>query len=484
MSVRRGLFLSSFYRNTAETSTVFCGNTGVITKFRRIEYPESSVKTVMSNQKYACGMITAIRDAWIVTQDAQRRIVRGDLVIEDERIVSVGPKYSGTADREIDASGDIVMPGMINTHTHIAMTVMKGALDDLLFPDFLSKSFKIDSDRTDKDLAIGTKLGCMEMMRGGTTTFMDLYYSEDVIAKATQEAGIRGVLCWCVLDQEMTTQTGNPLQNCKNFYSKFKGQRKIVPGVGLQGVYVCNEETCVGAKEFSDSVGAPMNFHLSETRGEVNDHKKKTGKRPAEWLSDIGVLGPRGVAAHSAWLTMNEIKLMGSAGMSISSCPGSNMKLATGGVAPVPEFQKRGVNVSIGTDGSTTNNTLDMFAEMKSLGLLQKSARWDPTIATAQELLDFATVNGAKAVGMQDSIGSLEPGKYADVVILDGKAPNLRPLLPENMIANIVYSGSSFNVKTVFCQGDMVLENGSYATLDADAVLSESEEVWKSLCLR
>ena len=429
-------------------------------------------------------MITAIRNAWIVTQDASRRVIRGDVVIDGERIVSVGPAYNGTADREIDATGDIVMPGMINTHTHVAMSVMKGVVDDLLFPDFLDKVFKIDSDRTDEDMDIGTKLGCMEMMRGGTTTFMDLYYSEDIIAKATQQAGIRGVLCWCVLDQECTTQVGNPLQNCKNFYDRFKGERKIVPGVGLQGVYVCNEETCVGAKEFSDKVGAPMNFHLSETRGEVNDHKKKTGMRPAEWLSNIGVLGPRGVAAHSAWLTLREVRLMGEAGMSISSCPVSNMKLATGGVAPVPEFQKYGVNVSIGTDGNTTNNTLDMFAEMKTLGLLQKSSRWDPTVATAQELLDFATINGAKAVGMQDSIGSIEPGKYADIVILDGKAPNLRPLLPENIIANIVYSGNSLNVKTVLCQGDIVVEDGQITTLDTEDVVSKSEDIWRSLCLR
>ena len=429
-------------------------------------------------------MITAIRNAWIVTQDESRRILKGDVVIDGERIVSVGPAYDGTADREIDATGDIVMPGMINTHTHVAMSVMKGVVDDLTFPDFLDKVFKIDSDRTDEDLALGTKLGCMEMMRGGTTTFMDLYYSEDVIARATQEAGIRGVLCWCVLDQECTTQKGNPLQNCKDFYRRFKDERKIVPGVGLQGVYVCNEETCMGAKEFSDEVGAPMNFHLSETRGEVNDHKKKTGMRPAEWLSSIGVLGPRGVAAHSAWLTLREVRLMGEAGMSISSCPVSNMKLATGGVAPVPEFQKYGVNVSIGTDGNTTNNTLDMFAEMKTLGLLQKSSRWDPVVANAQELLDFATINGAKAVGMQDSIGSIEPGKYADVVILDGKAPNLRPLVPENIIANIVYSGNSLNVKTVFCQGDMVVEDGRITTLDTEEVLAGSEDAWRSLCLR
>ena len=428
-------------------------------------------------------MITAIKDAWIVTQDPKRRVIRGDVVIGGEKIVSVG-KYKGKADREINASGDIVIPGLINTHTHVAMSVMKGVVDDIPFPKFLEKVFKIDSDRTDKDIEIGTKVGCAEMIRSGTTTFVDMYYSEDVIAKATQEAGIRGVLCWCVLDEEFTTQKGNPLKNCKSFYEKFKNEKKIIPGVGLQGVYVCNEETCKGAKAFSDEKNAPLTFHLSETRGEVNDHKKKTGKRPAEWLNDIGVLGKNAIAAHAAWLTMNEVKMMADAGMSIASCPVSNMKLATGGVAPIPDFIKSGVNVTIGTDGSTTNNSLNMFEEMKILGLLQKSSRWDPTVAAAQELLDFATINAAKAIGMQDKLGSIEVGKYADLAILNTKLPNLRPLLPENIISNIIYSGSSSNVKTVMCQGDLVLENGKITTFNEEKILSESEEMWRSLCLR
>lgn len=429
-------------------------------------------------------MITVIRDAWIVTQNSNRDIIKGDVVVDGETIVSVGGRYNGTGDREIDASGDIVIPGLINTHTHVAMSVMKGVVDDLTFPDFLDRVFKIDSDRTDRDLDIGTKIGCMEMMRSGTTTFMDMYYSEDVIANAVKQAGIRGVLCWCVLDQKYTTQKGNPLQNCRNFHSKFKDTRKIIPGAGLQGVYVCNEETCVGAKEFSDKVGAPITMHLSETRGEVNEHKKKTGMRPAEWLSHIGALGPRMVAAHSAWLTMNEVKLMGKAGMSVSSCPVSNMKLATGGVAPVPEFLANNVNVSIGTDGNTTNNSLDMLSEMKILGLLQKSSRWDPTVVPAQQLFDFATINGAKAVGMGDKIGSIEKGKFADLVIMDGKAPNLRPLLPENIMANLVYSASAANVKTVMCQGDIVLREGKVLTMDSEKILGESEDIWGTLCRR
>lgn len=429
-------------------------------------------------------MLTVIRDGWIVTQDSKRKILKGDVVVEGDRIVSVGGKYKGSADREINASGDIVMPGLINTHTHVAMSVLKGVCDDLSFPDFLNKVFKIDSDRTDKDLSVGTKLGCMEMMRGGTTTFVDLYYSEDIIAKATKEAGIRGVLCWCCLDEQFTTQKGNPLKNAKNFHSKFKGQRKIIPAVGLQGVYVCGEETCVGAKEFAEEKKIPLNFHLSETRGEVNDHRKKTGMRPVEWLDKIGALTKYGISAHSAWLTMNEVRLMAKAKMSVSLCAVSNMKLATGGVAPLPEFLKNGVNVSVGTDSNNTNNSLDMFSEMKILGLLQKASRWDATVAPAQELLDYCTINGAKAIGMQKDLGSIEKGKFADIVILDGKSPNLRPLLPDNMVANIVYSASSLNVKNVFCQGDMVVENGKITTLDAEKVMDQSEAVWEKLCKR
>ena len=429
-------------------------------------------------------MITVIRDAWIVTQDEKRSILKGDIVVDGDKIVSVGTKYKGDGDKEIDASGDIVMPGMINTHTHVAMAPLKGICDDLLFPDFLNKVFKIDSDRTDYDLEMGAKLGCAEMMRGGTTTFVDLYYSEDVIAKAVQEAGIRGVLCWCCLDEQFTTQKGNPLNNCKHFYETHKDKRKIIPGVGLQGVYVCGEETCVGAKEFAEEKDLPLNFHLSETRGEVNNHKNSTGLRPAEWLDKIGALTPKMIAAHSAWLTMNEVRLMGAAGMSVSLCAVSNMKLATGGVAPVPEFLQNGVNVTIGTDSNNTNNSLDMFSEMKIAGLLHKSARWDATVAPAQQLLDFCTINGAKAIGMADKLGSIEPGKYADIVILDGKAPNMRPFLPENIVANIAYSASSLNVKTVLCQGDVVVEDSKIKTLDMPAVLDASEGIWKSLCQR
>ncbi len=428
-------------------------------------------------------MRTAIRDAWIVTQNSQREIIRGDLIIEDDLIVSVGP-VGLEADREIDASGDVVMPGMINTHGHSAMAVMKGSVDDLSFPDFLDRVFEVDSDRSREDILMGSKLGCLEMIRSGTTTFVDLYYDEDVIAEAVSEAGIRGVLCWCVLDEQFTTQKGSPLENCKRFCETHRDMRKVIPGVGLQGVYVCGEETCIEAAAYAREEDLVLHMHLSETRGEVYEHKRKTGMRPAEWLDSIGVLAENFLGAHAAWLTQREVRMLGQAGASISSCPGSNMKLATGGVVALPEMLEHGVNVSLGTDGSSTNNSLDMFEEMKLFGLLQKSSRWDATIAPAQLLLDICTINGARALGLEKKTGSLEPGKWADVIILDGKAANLRPLLLDNVVSNIAYSSSGQNVKTVFCQGDLIMQNRKVLTLGEEAVLAEAESCWRQLCQR
>jgi 5-methylthioadenosine/S-adenosylhomocysteine deaminase len=310
---------------------------------------------------------------------------------------------------------------------------------------------------------------------------VDLYYSQEVIAQAVKEAGMRGVLCWAVLDQQFTTQTGVPLDNCKSFHSRFAGDRNIVPGIGLQGVYVCSEETFMNSREFSDRTGALMTFHLSETRGEVYEHKNKTGKRPGDWLSSIGFLNERCLAAHSAWLTINEVRALAKAGASISSCPVSNMKLATGGVAPIPEMQREGVNVTIGTDGSTTNNSLDMFGEMKTLALLQKSSRWDPTVVKAQEALDFATVNAAKALGLQKEIGSIEVGKRADIVIMDSDSPTLRPLTLDNAVSNVVYSAGRGDVRSVLCFGDIVVKDRIPQKLDLGSVIEDAQKAMAAI---
>jgi 5-methylthioadenosine/S-adenosylhomocysteine deaminase len=421
-----------------------------------------------------------VKGGHVVTQNATREVVEADVLIEDSRIAKVG-RVRDSADEVIDARGDIVMPGLVNAHTHVAMAVMKGIADDLPFGDFLDKVFAVDARRQDRDIDAGARLGCMEMIRSGTTTFVDMYYSEDVIARTVEDSGLRGVLCWAVLDQQFTTQKGVPLDNCKRFHAAHKGRRRILPGIGLQGVYVCSQETFLAAREFALQNDLLLHFHLSETRKEVYDHKDKTGKRPAEWLAEIGFLGPQCLAAHAAWLTINEVKALARAKASIATCPVSNMKLATGGVAPVPEMLTEGVNVSLGTDGSTTNNSLDMFGEMKALALLQKSSRWDPTVVRAQQALDFATCGGARAVGLGGALGSIEVGKLADLVILDGRSPNLRPMSRTNIVANIVYAGNPGDVKTTICDGNVLMRDKELLTLDADIVLADADEVGREL---
>jgi 5-methylthioadenosine/S-adenosylhomocysteine deaminase len=424
-----------------------------------------------------------IKGAHVVTQNASREQIRCDVLVEDGLIRKVGKVQSG-ADEVIEADGDILIPGLVNAHSHVAMSIMKGVADDVPFPKFLERVFAIDSDRQEGDIMLGAQLGLAEMIRSGTTTFVDLYYSEDVIAKAVTESGIRGVLCWAVLDEEYTTQKGVPLDNCKHFHEEFKHVPRITPGIGLQGVYVCSPETFMAAEEFSQRTGALMHFHLSETRKEVYDHKAKTGMRPAEHLESIGVLSERCLAAHAAWLTINEVKALARNKCSVATCPVSNMKLATGGVAPLPEMFTHGVNVSLGTDGSTTNNGLDLLAEMKTLALIQKCYRWDPTVLPAQQVLDIATLGGAKALGMANAIGSIEEGKKADLVILDGKAPNLRPMRPDNLVSNIVYSGNSSNVKTVICDGNVVMRDRKILTMDESMVVAGSERAIKGLLER
>ncbi|MEI6795330.1 MAG: amidohydrolase family protein [Methanomassiliicoccales archaeon] len=425
-------------------------------------------------------MRTLIKGAWVVTQDVNRSIVKADVLVDKGRIAAVGDVRE-EADEIVEAAGDILMPGLINTHGHVAMSIMKGVADDVPFPVFLDKVFALDSGRQRGDMLTGASLGCLEMIRSGTTTFVDLYYDEDVIAEAVQAAGLRALLCWCVLDVEYTTQKGVPLDNCRHFCQKFKEAGRIMPGVGLQGVYVCSEETFLGARELSDRERLPMTFHLSETRGEVNDHKQKYGKRPADWLDSIGFLNHRCIAAHSAWLTIAEVRALARNQVSVSTCPVSNMKLATGGVAPIPEMLANGVNVSIGTDGSTTNNSLDMFGEMKMLALLQKSSRWDASVVNAQQALDFATLGGAQALGMRGELGSIEVGKKADLVLLDGRSPNLRPLFTNNVVSNIVYSANAGNVKSVMVDGRFLMRDRSIFTLDEAAILAESEAAMASL---
>ena len=419
-------------------------------------------------------MSILVKGGLVVTQNWKREVLRGDVLVEDGKIAAVG-HAKARPEETVDASGCIVMPGLINCHTHVAMALMRSVADDVKLDKFLDKTFAIDAKRTPEDIEVGATLGCLEMARSGTTTFVDLYYSEDVIAKSVEQVGLRGYLGWTVLDEKFTTQKGNPINNCENFIKAHRGRALVKPIVAAQGVYVCSDETLMQAKDLAEKEKTFCHYHLSETRPEVYEYLKKTGKRPAEHLADIGFLSKGDLAAHCVWLTINEVRTLAKAGVSAVHCPTSNMKLASGGVAPLPEMFFEKVQVCLGTDGCSSNNSLDMFLEMKFASLLQKSSRWDAAILPAQKCLDLATVDAAKALGAEKELGSIEVGKKADLVVLDCMRPSMLPMSSENAVANIVYASPSHAVRDTIVDGKFVLRDRRIVNLDERAFLVKAE---------
>ncbi|EQD29352.1 5-methylthioadenosine/S-adenosylhomocysteine deaminase [mine drainage metagenome] len=398
-------------------------------------------------------MSILIKGALIATQDKRRAVVKGNVLIDGNRIAYVGRKAPKASD-VVDGRGKAVIPGLINTHTHVAMAHMKGLLDDIGLDGFLERTFKYDSSRTDNGIYNSAMLGILEMINSGTTSFLDLYYSEDIVAKAAEKAGIRAFLSWVTLDDEFTTQTGSPLRNAEKFITKYGKNRLVTPSIGIQGVYVAGDETMLKAKEIADRHGTLLHMHLAETRSEVTQVAKKFGERPAAHIGKLGLADDRLVAAHCIWLNGSEVRMLGNRHANISWNQVSNSKLASG-MAKVVELASSGANMTIGTDSNGSNNSLNMLESMKFSALAAKSEYDDAASITAQQVFDMATVNAAKALGRGD-LGSVERDKTADLVIMDINAPNMRPTSSDNLINNVVYSSNPSNVCCVIIDGKIV----------------------------
>ena len=399
-----------------------------------------------------------IRNALIVTQNQAREVVKANIFVEGDSISYVGDQ-AHDAQVIIDGTDKLVMPGMINTHCHVAMSHLRGKLDDMPLSKFLELTFKLDSERTERGIYNSALLGMYEMIDSGVTSFVDLYYSEDVIAKAAKEVGMRGFLSWVTLDQDKTTQKGDTTSNAEHFISKFQNDDLVVPSVGVQGVYVASDEVYLKARELAEKKDTIIHGHLCETREEVyNFMDQHDGERPTEHLDRIGFLNPRFLAAHGVWNTLREVRLMGKNHCSVSWNPVSNAKLGVGGIAPVSEYRNNGVNVTVGSDSSGSNNNQELFQTMKFGSIWVKNERWDPALTTAQEILDMATVNAARALNRND-IGSLETGKRADMAILDLRTPRLMLTNNENAVSNIIYSADSSCVSDVVINGRIVKQD-------------------------
>lgn len=426
-----------------------------------------------------------LRDGYIITMDAQRRVFElGSVAIEGDRISAVGKEVRERADVVIDASGKAVLPGIINAHTHLSMTLLRGVADDMPLMEWLeNKIWPIERNLRGQDCCAGALLGCLEMIKSGTTCFADQYFFMKDVANAVEEAGIRGVLSYGIIERDDPERRKSELQAGEKLVKECHGTAngRILTMFGPHASYTCSPECLMQVKELAKKYKVGIHTHISESRDEVERVTKKYGRRPVEHLDAIGFLGPEVLAAHCVWLTEQEISILREHGVKPVHSPVSNMKTASG-VAPVPEMLAAGIPVALGTDGAASNNALDMFNEMKFAALLNKVHKLDPTAVPAQAVLEMATINGAIALGMQDEIGSLEVGKKADVLLVDLKKPHFVPL--HNVVSHLVYNAVGSDVDTVIVDGEILMRERKVLTVDEDKVLEEAQRASDNLLAR
>jgi len=424
-----------------------------------------------------------VRNGTVVTVDAGRRVIaHGAVAVDGGRIAAVGTEAEVDAQFRgkdvLDAAGGIVMPGLVNAHTHAAMVLFRGVADDLKLMEWLQKYIfpaeKINV--TAEFVRAGTRLAALEMIRSGTTTFVDMYYFEDQVAEVCKEAGLRGVLGSSLIEFPAPDSKTIPeaLAYAERFLKRWGNDPLVVPAVAPHSTYLAAPETLKAARALADRYGAPILIHLSESPDEQAQVRERYGRTPTEQLQQLGILRRGVLGAHGIWLTPSDRAILKEAGVGVAHCPQSNMKLASG-TAPVREMLAEGLRLGLGTDGAASNNDLDMFEEMLTAALLAKHASGDPTVAPAPAVLEMATLGGARALGMEDRIGSLEPGKHADLVVVALDEPRMHPLY--DPVSHLVYVAKGADVRHVVVEGRVIMRDRRVLTLDEKAVVAEADRM-------
>jgi 5-methylthioadenosine/S-adenosylhomocysteine deaminase len=412
----------------------------------------------------------------IVTMDDSRRVIdEGAIAVSGGRIMAIGPRAeiekAYTSRQRVNAAGKLIVPGLINGHTHIPMVLFRGLADDLDLQDWLTKYiFPAEAKNVSEDFVrAGTRLGLAEMIRGGTTTYCDMYYFEDAIADETAKAGVRGVLGETVIDFPVADNKtyAEAMAYVEKFVSHWQGNDLIIPAIAPHAPYTVSEEHLKAMRAFSDRTGAPIVTHISETKREVEDSIKAKGASPVDYLERIGFLNERVIAAHMVWPQAGETEILKRRRVGVVHNPQSNMKLASG-VAPVPRMLEEGILLGLGTDGAASNNDLNMWEEMDTAAKLHKVFSGDPKVISAQQAFELATIRGAAALHLEKEIGSLEKGKRADIVIIERDALNQIPLY--NVYSDLVYATKASDVETVIINGRLVMRNRRLLTLNETAI--------------
>jgi 5-methylthioadenosine/S-adenosylhomocysteine deaminase len=428
----------------------------------------------------------------ILTMDPSFRILtESAIAISDGMILEISSpaeiEAHFTSKETILRKSSILMPGLVNTHGHAAMSLMRGISDDKPLMEWLKKSiFPAEAKNVSPEFVkAGTALACLEMIRGGTTTFTDMYYYESDVADTVNATGMRAVLgeTWLDFPAPGHKDLEESKKVTREFLEKWKGHRRITAAVAPHAPFTCSQETLLAAKALADEFGAPLLIHLSETRDEQKQIMEKHGTSPTKWLDAMNFLGPNVLAAHGVWCDADDLKILAARKVSLSHNPESNMKLASG-IAPIVAARAAGITVGLGTDGvAGSNNDLSMFEAMDFAGKLAKVSTMDPTVLPARELLKMATIEGAKALRLDRKIGSLEVGKMADLIAVDLIEPRTRPIY--DIASTLVYAAKESDVSLTVVDGKVLWDRPKWRTMEALQVIKTSgewrEKITKSL---
>ena len=425
-----------------------------------------------------------VHNGTMLTMDDQSNIIPdGLLAISGNTIhyIGKGEKGSVSAEKELDAEGGLILPGLINSHTHAAMTLFRGLADDLPLMDWLNNYiFPVEGKMDDDFVRVGSLLACAEMIMSGTTTFCDMYLFEEEVARAAKEAGMRCLVGEVLYDFPSPNYgiVEKGFIYTEALIERWKRDPLINIAVEPHSLFTCGVELLLKANDLALRKGVPLILHMAETKEELEEIKKRFGKRPAQHLKDLGLLGPHLILDHCVHVNKSEIGLLAGHKVSVVHNPESNMKLASG-IAPVPEMIARGIKVGLGTDGCASNNNLDLFGEMDMAAKLHKAQSLDPTVMDAQTLIRMATIDGARALGLGKMTGSLEVGKRADLIVIDINKPHLTPMY--NPYSHVVYAASGQDVRHSIIDGRIVMEDRRLLTLDVEHIIERSKEKSKKV---
>ncbi|TWH40749.1 amidohydrolase [Dulcicalothrix desertica] len=422
-------------------------------------------------------------DYVVTMNDAQSVIKNGAVAIKNGKIIAVDKigkiQSSYKANRMIPGEGMVLMPGLVNGHSHSAMVLFRGLADDLALQDWLQNYiFPAEAKFVDDNFVrVGEQLACWEMIRGGTTTFVDMYFKPDVASQVVNECGLRAIIAPSSIDFPSPGFQGwdDAFAAAVDFVKRSKGKNpRIIPAIAAHAPYTVSPENLKQAIEAARQYDVPLTIHLAETKTEVEDVQKRYNATPVQHLENLGFLEPRVFAAHVVWPNESEIALMAKRGIGVIHNPDSNLKLASG-FAPIPAMLKAGIKVGLGTDGAASNNVLDMWKAIRLTALIHKGTTLDPTAVPANTVLRMATVGGAEALGLADKIGAIKVGLQADLIQVELNEPHLIPIY--NIISHLVYAANAQDVDTVIVDGKVLMQKRKMLTLDPERIRLEATSI-------